>query len=250
MEVGEGRDKRSKHCGIRPSRSKSVEPKHDTRRGSSPRSLDDKKRKHRRRSRSKLQCSNDRAHKSRDEKEKSHRRRRSRSTSVEPKRRRRSKLSPRSADEKESKHSKRRSRPKSSEGKHQASCGRDENGGEKAEYLEDGSEKPSSVVKDSTKKIVDGVDISAEDNFDSKESMRNVGIEDSLHMKKHGFVQDLGSKGSASRTSEVSLNVKDSIEEVSITENLELGTSGLENQYGYEKLTNADYICRTDSGRD
>ncbi|KAB2600447.1 hypothetical protein D8674_010718 [Pyrus ussuriensis x Pyrus communis] len=220
------RDKRSKHRGIRPSRSKSVEPKHDTRRGSSPRSLDDKKRKHRRRSRSKLQCSNDRAHKNRDEKEKSHRRRPSRSTLVEPKRGRRSKLSPRSTDEKESKHSRRRSRPESSEGKHQASL-----------------EKPSSVVKDSTKKIVDGVVISAEDDFDSKESMRNVGTEDSLHMKKHGFVQDLGSKGSASRTSKVSLNVEESIEEVSITENLELGTSGLENQYGYEKLTNADYVC-------
>ena len=72
-ELGEGRDKRSKHRGIRPSRSKYLEPKHDTRRGSSPRSLDDKKRKHRRWLRSKSaegkQCSNDRAHKSRDEKE-------------------------------------------------------------------------------------------------------------------------------------------------------------------------------------
>ena len=53
-----------------------------------------------------------------------------------------------------------------------------------------------------------------------------MGPEDSLHMKKHGFVQDLGSKGSASRTSRVLLNVEESIEEVSITENLELGTSG------------------------
>ncbi|KAM1689896.1 hypothetical protein TB2_031153 [Malus domestica] len=281
-ELGEGRDKRSKHCDRRRSRSVSVEPKHDRRRGSSPRSLDDNKVKHRRRSRSKSaegkHRSNDRAYKSRDEKEKSHRRRRSRSTSVEPKRHRGSMLSPRSTDGKKSKHRRRRSRSESSEGKHPASCGRDENGGDgkkskhrrrrsrsessegkhpascgrdenggdKSVYHEDGNEKPSSVVKDSTKKIDDGVVISAEEDLDSKESMRIMRTEDIPHMKKHGFVQDLDSE----RTSRVPLNVEESKVEVSITENLALGTSGLENQIGCEKLTDADDVCRTDSGKD
>ncbi|BBG93394.1 RNA recognition motif-containing protein [Prunus dulcis] len=255
-DVGEGRDKKSKHRDRRRSRSISPEGKHDRRHGSSPRSLDDNKLKHRRRSRSKSaerkHRSNDRAYKSRDEKEKSHRRRRSRSASLEPKRRRGRRLSPRSSDEKELKHRRRRSRSESSEVKHQINCGRDENGDNESKHLEDGNQEPGSVVNDLMKKIDGRVVISAQEDFGSKESMGNMETEDSLGMEKRSFVQDLDNEGGpAPRTTRVSLNVEElSKQEVSITQNLELGTSGLDNQNVLEKSADADDVSRTGSGKD